>query len=78
MGRPPTEFTMHCFDCTENGSATTAGIGACTGCGLFVCRDHARVVGAGVQRPVGVVPRTSPVAARRLVCATCRTAEIAR
>ncbi|MFJ8493856.1 DUF2180 family protein [Streptomyces sp. NPDC094038] len=68
---------MHCYDCAQSGCHESNGIGACTRCGLFTCADHARILQTTVQRPVGVIPMTSTLPARRLVCGTCRTAEAA-
>ncbi|KOV74833.1 hypothetical protein ADL00_00580 [Streptomyces sp. AS58] len=67
---------MHCFDCAQEGR-DSAGVGVCTSCGLFICGDHARITGTEVQRTIGVLPRSSPLAARRLVCVPCRAAETA-
>ncbi|MFD4600287.1 DUF2180 family protein [Streptomyces sp. NPDC058464] len=66
---------MHCYDCAQAGRHDANGIGACTRCGLFTCADHSRVVQATVQRPIGVIPMTSVLPSRRLVCGACRTAE---
>ncbi|MEU9448941.1 DUF2180 family protein [Streptomyces sp. NPDC048277] len=68
---------MHCYDCAQEGRNDNTGIGACTRCGLFACADHSRVVRTTVQRPIGVIPMTSAVPSRRLVCGACRTAEAA-
>ncbi|MEU1345065.1 DUF2180 family protein [Streptomyces sp. NPDC090075] len=68
---------MHCYDCAQEGRTDRTGIGACTRCGLFTCADHSRITRTTVQRPVGVIPMTSAVQARRLVCGACRTAEVA-
>ncbi|MEV6183239.1 DUF2180 family protein [Streptomyces sp. NPDC052015] len=68
---------MHCYDCSQEGHNEATGIGCCTRCGLFTCADHSLIMRSPVQRPIGVIPMTSALPARRLVCGACRTAEAA-
>ncbi|MEU1619400.1 DUF2180 family protein [Streptomyces sp. NPDC008238] len=68
---------MKCYDCVQEARHDSEGIGVCTRCGLVTCADHSRVVRLPVHQPRGLGRATSRLPARRVVCATCHTAETA-
>ncbi|MFF6997856.1 DUF2180 family protein [Streptomyces sp. NPDC008313] len=67
---------MHCYDCTLLGEFGDA-VGVCHLCGAAVCVRHVHVADVPVQQLAGVGTATSPRAARRMSCLTCRAAEAA-
>ena len=68
---------MKCYDCDLTGKDDSVAIGICQRCSLVVCPDHGHVTQTAVHRPNGMGRSTSARPARRVVCRTCHSAELA-
>ncbi|MET8405355.1 DUF2180 family protein [Streptomyces sp900116325] len=65
---------MNCYDCDSLDHVTPA-VAVCPTCGAGVCAEHANTVSQQLHRPAGMGLATLPRAARRILCATCISAE---
>ncbi len=47
----------------------------CRVCGVAVCADHAQTATADLRRPAGTGEIVRDLAARKIMCPVCRTAD---
>ncbi|WP_044370470.1 MULTISPECIES: DUF2180 family protein [Streptomyces] len=65
---------MNCYDCNARDRSTSA-VAICNSCGAGVCGEHACSRPRQLHRCAGTGVSALPIAARRILCPTCNTAE---
>ncbi|MFH9071983.1 DUF2180 family protein [Streptomyces alboflavus] len=65
---------MNCYECALVRHSRTA-VAVCRVCGVAVCADHAQTATADLRRPAGTGEIVRDLAARKIMCPVCRTAD---
>ncbi|WP_432043391.1 DUF2180 family protein [Streptomyces cadmiisoli] len=66
---------MDCYECHTVERSTTA-VATCRECGVALCPGHLHVETKEIHKEAGLGKTTGGIAARRVVCPTCRRAEL--
>ncbi|GAU71145.1 putative hypothetical protein [Streptomyces sp. NBRC 110611] len=66
---------MECYECHSLHRSTSA-VAVCRECGVALCASHLHVETQQMRKEAGLGKSTSEVPARRVVCPTCRRAEL--
>ncbi|WP_324612310.1 DUF2180 family protein [Streptomyces sp. AS58] len=67
--------SMDCYECYMLERSTTA-VATCRECGVALCPGHLQVETKEIHKEAGLGKTTGGIAARRVVCPTCRRAEL--